>query len=89
MYAIIVGHLDDLSHLRMGSESRAGFQLCAFDSEEEIQKLLKVTVGPENYSFLVWRDLGEEVVLEMQHLLLSCALPPISSQSRCVMLVLM
>jgi hypothetical protein len=39
-------------------------------------------MGPENYTFLVWRGTQEEVGLDVQGLISSCALPPITNRTR-------
>jgi len=79
-----VGKLENLAMLRAESETHGSFQLAAFDDDNKIRRFFKVLVGRENYAFLVWRDTGEEVVLQVQGLLVACSLPPLSSRSKCV-----
>ncbi|KIM83356.1 hypothetical protein PILCRDRAFT_7287 [Piloderma croceum F 1598] len=79
---VCLGKLEDLARLCAESETHGSFQLAAFDDDTKIQKLFKVLVGRENYTFLVWRDTGEEVVLQVQGLLVACSLPPLSSRSK-------
>jgi hypothetical protein len=73
--------LEELAALRKGSKSHGQYQLSAFDNDVKIQKLLKVEDGPSGLSFLLWREMNEEVVLQLQGLLLSCALPPITNRT--------
>ena len=76
--------LENLAKLRAQSETHKSYQLGAFDNDDNIRSAFKVQVGQENYAFLVWRDTGEEVVLQVQGLLMSCSLPPLSNRTKCV-----
>jgi hypothetical protein len=79
-----VGKLENLARLRAESDTYQSYQLAAFDDDSKIRRSFKVVVGPENYAFLVWRDSGEEVVLQVQGMLVSCSLPPLSSKTKYV-----
>ena len=79
-----MGKLENLARLHAESEKYRSYQLAAFDDDSKIRRSFKVLVGQENYAFLVWRDSGEEVVLQVQGLLFSCSLPPLSSRTKCV-----
>ena len=79
-----MGKLENLARLRAESETSQSYQLAAFDDDSKIRRSFKVVVGPENYAFLVWRDSGEEVVLQAQGLLVSCSLPLLSSRTKYV-----
>jgi hypothetical protein len=70
--------------LRAASATHKSYQLGEFDDDQKIRKSFKVQVGRENYAFLVWRDTGEEVVLQVQGLLMACSLPPLTSRTKCV-----
>ena len=72
--------------LRAESATHKSYQLGEFDDDQKIRKSFKVQIGRENYAFLVWRDTGEEVVLQVQGLLMACSLPPLSSRTKCVYL---
>ena len=79
-----MGKLENLAKLRAESETHRSHQLAAFDDDNIIRRSFKVHVGRENYAFLVWRDSGEEVVLQVQGLLVASSLPPLSSRTKCV-----
>ena len=81
-----MGKLENLATLRGESATHKSYQLGEFDDDQKIRRSFKVHVGRENYAFLVWRDTGEEVVLQVQGLLMSCSLPPLSSRTKCVCL---
>ena len=80
-----MGKLENLAKLRVDSETHQSYQLAAFNDNNKIQRSFKVFIGRENYAFLVWRDMGEEVVLQVQGLLLACSLPPLTSRTKCVL----
>ena len=82
MIFMTVGKLENLGKLRRESDVRGPFQLSAFDNEAKIQKSFELKRGPENYTFLVWRGTEEEVCLDVQGIVASCALPPISHRTR-------
>lgn len=77
-----MGKLEDLARQRAESETHKSYQLCAFDDDDKIRRAFKIQVGRENYAFLVWRDTGEEVVLQVQGLLMACSLPPLSRRAK-------
>ena len=79
-----MGKLENLATLRAESETHKSYQLGDFDDDQKIRRSFKVQVGRENYAFLVWRDTGEEVVLQVQGLLMACSLPPLSSRTKYV-----
>lgn len=79
-----MGKLENLAMLRAESATHKSYQLGEFDDDQKIRKSFKVQVGRENYAFLVWRDTGEEVVLQVQGLLMACSLPPLTSRTKCV-----
>ena len=81
-----MGKLENLAMLRAESVTHKSYQLGEFDDDQKIRKSFKVQIGCENYAFLVWRDTGEEVVLQVQGLLMACSLPPLSSRTKCVYL---
>ncbi|KIM84225.1 hypothetical protein PILCRDRAFT_6500 [Piloderma croceum F 1598] len=80
--AVCLGKLENLATLRAESETHKSYQLGDFDDDQKIRRSFKVQVGRENYAFLVWRDTGEEVVLQVQGLLMACSLPPVSSRTK-------
>jgi hypothetical protein len=80
----LVGKLENLARLRAESQAYRSYQLAAFDDDSKIRRSFKVLVGQENYAFLVWRDSGEEVVLQVQGLLVGCSLPPLTGRSKYV-----
>ena len=69
--------LENLATLRSESETHKSYQLAAFDDDQKIRQAFKVHLGRENYAFLVWRDTGEEVVLQVQGLVMACSFPPL------------
>lgn len=79
---VVVQRLDKLIELRSRSEVRGKYQLNAYNDDARIQRTFKVVSGPEQYSFLVWRDSEEEAVFYVQGLLASCSLPPVFRRSR-------
>jgi hypothetical protein len=78
----IVSKLENLGRLRHDSEVRGSLQLSAFNDDVKIHRSFEVKMGPENYTFLVWRGTQEEVGLDVQGLISSCALPPITNRTR-------
>ena len=76
-----VGKLENLSKVRQESEIHGPCQLSAFNDKAKIQRSFELKAGPENYTFLVWRGTEEEVCLDVQGLIASCALPPISHRT--------
>ena len=78
----IAGKLENLGKLRHDSEVRGPCQLSAFNDDAKIRRSFDIKVGPENYTFLVWRGSQEEVGLDVQGLMSSCALPPITNRTR-------
>lgn len=79
-----MGQLEILGGLRVASNVRGQFQLSAYNDDIKIQNAFKVKKGPENYSFLVWRESEEEVVLDIQGLIAACTLPPITKRTKYV-----
>ena len=77
-----VGKLENLSKVRQESEICGPCQLSAFNDKAKIQRSFELKAGPENYTFLVWRGTEEEVCLDVQGLIASCALPPISHRTQ-------
>ena len=77
-FVILGGQLEILEGLRATSEVQGQYQLGAFDDEAKIEKMFKVKKGPENYTFLVWRETEEEVVLDIQGLVAAFTLPPVT-----------
>jgi hypothetical protein len=74
--------LENLGKLRHDSEVRGPCQLSAFNDDAKIRRSFETMIGPENYTFLVWRGTREEVGLDVQGLISSCALPPITNRTR-------
>jgi len=78
----IVGKLENLGKLQHDSEVRGPCQLSAFnDDDAKIRCSFDIKVGPENYMFL-WHGSQEEVGLDIQGLMSSCALPLITNRMR-------
>lgn len=71
-----------MGRLRHDSEVRGSCQLSAFNDDAKIRRSFEIKIGPENYTFLVWRGTQEEVGLDVQGLISSCALPPITNRTR-------
>lgn len=74
--------MENLGRLRHDSEVRGSCQLSAFNDDAKIRRSFEIKKGPENYTFLVWRETQEEVGLDVQGLISSCALPPITNRTR-------
>ena len=74
--------MGNLGRLRHDSDVRGSLQLSAFNDDAKIRQSFEIKIGPENYMFLVWRGTQEEVGLDVQGLILSCALPPITNRTR-------
>jgi hypothetical protein len=77
-----VEKLEKLGKVRRESDVRGLCQLSGFNDDAKIQKSFELKAGPENYTFLVWRGTEEEVCLDVQGLIASCALPLITCRSR-------
>ena len=69
--------LASLCKARVESDVRGRLQLCHYDNDAAIQQHFRV-VNSGTYSMLVWRDSGEEVVLDVQGLIGECLLPPLA-----------
>ena len=74
--------MENLGRLRHDSEVRGSCQLSAFNDDAKIRWSFEIKIRPENYTFLVWHGTQEEVGLDVQGLISSCALPPITNQTR-------
>ena len=81
---LTAANLDRLAGMREGSDDRVPYQLSSYDDDGRIRKYFQVKIGPGPYAFLIWKETGEEVVLEVQGLIFSCALPPITNRTRWV-----
>jgi len=66
-----------LSSARAGSKICGKLQLSKYDDDAMIEQTFRVETT-RRYSILVWRDSGEEAVLEIQGMLEECLLPPMT-----------
>ena len=68
----------------MESEVRGKFQLGMYEDEAKIRSTFSIKSTVEGYSFLVWKDTDEEVVLDVTAFVAACELPPITKKTRSV-----
>lgn len=78
------GALDELSTLRQESLARGKYQLSLYDDDDRILQDFEIKAGPGGYHFLVWRDSGDEVLLDVQGFVGESLLPPLPKHIRCV-----
>ena len=68
----------------MESEVRGKFQLGTYKDEGKIRSTFSVKLMVGGYSFLVWKDTDEEVVLDVMAFMAACKLPPITKKTQSV-----
>jgi hypothetical protein len=68
----------------MESEVHGKFQLGMYKDEVKIRSTFSIKSKVEGYSFLVWKDTDEEVVLDVTAFVAACELPPIMKKTRSV-----
>ena len=68
----------------MESEVHGKFQLGTYKDKGKIRSTFSVKSIVGGYSFLVWKDTDEEVVLDVMAFMAACELPPITKKTRSV-----
>lgn len=76
--------LKEWAKTRMESEIRGGLQLGTYDDDAMMRRMFSVKSMAGGYSFLVWKDTDEEVVLDATGFIAACVLPPITKNTRSV-----
>ena len=72
----------------MESEVHGKFQLGTYEDEVKIRSTFGIKSMVAGYSFLVWKDTDEEVVLDVTAFVAACELPPITKKTWSVKLCL-
>jgi hypothetical protein len=67
---------------RAESDVRGKLQLCEYDDDAKIRHTFSIKVMAGRYSFLVWKDTDDEVVLDIPAFIASCDLPPVTKKKR-------
>jgi hypothetical protein len=68
--------LATLFNARTESKVHSKLQLSYYDDDLHIERAFRVQTSG-TYSMLVWRDSGEEVILDVQGIIGQCLLPPL------------
>jgi hypothetical protein len=82
LIAVTVNSLTRWAQTRVESEARGKLQLCEYDDDAKIRRSFRTNSMPGGYTFLVWKDTSDEVILDVPGYVADYVLPPVTKKTK-------